>query len=1003
MPNTKYAPGLWIGMNAFGCASLFFICLCCCLTTRGDEVEDRFQEDVKSFVTKYCQECHVRPEPEAKFDIEPFSTTKGIVTNWNAWQMAVDRIVHAEMPPKDSALQPSDMERSRLSEWSKKLRRQQALLKRGDPGVVAMRRLSNAEWNNTIRDLTGVDIEPAKDFPVDPANSAGFDNSAESLTISPALVGKYIAAARLVADHMLLTPEGVRFAPFPVVTDTDRDRYCVQRIVDFYQRQPTNLTSYLIAATDIARELKDLKGDDATTRLVVEHADKHKLSGRYLATVFSALTDEKVSYGPLRELQQRWHRLVEADGDSSVIGEECEQLMQYVVGQREKLRPDFQNLNPPGGINGGSQPLVLWKNRQQASHRMHCREDGFSADPESSVFSLELRQEFDGLSDQEKGKVRQDYQTFCRIFPDTFYLSERGRAHIDSKDAAREGKGRLLSAGFHSMMGFFRDDQPLCELVLSEQERAELDQLWYELDFITLAPFRQYSGHLWFERAEASFINDERFNFVRAEDRSAASSEMIQKFAAAYLGKLKERNADGSVSEAVEYYFSDMDRQLRKLERDLQETEAKQLGDLIRRLDTIFRMAVGDDIKAKWTAFYEASRSLPTATHRSAMEDTLVAMLLSPQHLYRWDLATYDAKPVELNDVELASRWSYFLWASSPDERLRGLSGRVLASNPDSIREEFARMVQDDRFEGMSKEFVGNWLDFRRFENHNGVDRHRFPEFNDELRKAMFQEPVQYFMDVVRRNGKVSDLIDSDQVVVNRLLAEFYGVEELYNPAAEEWQRIRCEEKIGRGGFLSMGVFLTQNSPGLRTSPVKRGYWVVRKLLGEQIPAPPPNVPELPNSESDLGAMTLREALEKHREHPSCAGCHARFDSYGLLLEGFDPIGRPRTVDMGGRAISTAASLPDGTEENGIAGLRKYLSSQRGDDFRRHFCQSLVAYALGRSLVIADDLLVDEMLTELERNDDRIQTAFVVLLSSPQFQWKRGQESLHSEDSDAAK
>jgi hypothetical protein len=194
-----------------------------------------------------------------------------------------------------------------------------------------------------------------------------------------------------------------------------------------------------------------------------------------------------------------------------------------------------------------------------------------------------------------------------------------------------------------------------------------------------------------------------------------------------------------------------------------------------------------------------------------------------------------------------------------------------------------------------------------------------------------------------------------------------------------------------------MAVFLTQNSPGQRTSPVKRGYWVVRKLLGEKIPPPPPNVPELPASEHQLGDLTLRDLLAKHREHPSCASCHDRFDAAGLLLEGFDPIGRPRTKDLGGRTVATDAILPNGNEANGLNGLREYIRQQRAEDFRRHFCQSLVSYALGRSLIIPDDLLIIEMLEQLQKNDNRIQIAFETIVRSPQFRNKRGSVASQTE------
>ncbi len=226
---------------------------------------------------------------------------------------------------------------------------------------------------------------------------------------------------------------------------------------------------------------------------------------------------------------------------------------------------------------------------------------------------------------------------------------------------------------------------------------------------------------------------------------------------------------------------------------------------------------------------------------------------------------------------------------------------------------------------------------------------------------------------------------------MNEKLAKHYGipVQEAAPKSGTGWFRVDQANKYQRGGLIPMAVFLTQNSPGLRTSPVKRGYWVVKKLLGEEIPPPPPNVPELPDSEHKLGDLTLRELLAQHREHPSCASCHNRFDAAGLLLEGYDPIGRPRTHDLAGKPIAADATLPNNLEANGLEGLQQYVMNDRLDDFRRHFCGSLLAYALGRSLVIPDDLLVDEMVNELRTNDDRVLTAFYVIVNSRQFQTKR--------------
>jgi hypothetical protein len=962
------------------------------LCASDDGLRVDFEQEIKPFLQLYCNECHSGAEPEAKFDTSLYQGTQQVTTAWDSWKMILSRVESDEMPPADAGPRPTDAERQVLRAWTDRFRQAEALRNQGDPGPVSIRRLSNAEWNYTIRDLTGIDIQPAADFPVDPANEAGFDNSAESLTMSPALVNKYLNAARKVSEHLLLTPEGIRFAPFPVVTDTDRDKYCVQRIVDFYQNQPTELVDYLLGCHEVQTTGNEALRDATITAT----AARLQLSEKYLTTVWQTLNDPQATFGPLRSIQQEFNRIcARYPGDSSIhknsqqnIRRELRKLAKQIGQQRERLQPQFENLPAPAGMNGGSQSLVLWKNRQMATHRRSCRILSVD-DPEvANVLNPEELSEWTQATAAQREQMLSDLQRFCAAFPDAFYIQERGRAHIDAKEAEREGKGRLLSAGFHSMMGYFRDDQPLYELVLTETQQRELDQLWFELDFIAMVPFRQYSGFIWFERAESSFINEPAFHFIRAEDRAAASEVSLTRFAEVYLDKVRRTAQTDTVVEAVEFHFRETNRQLRTLEKELAEARQRQLDALIEFAGRAFRRPlVAHEIEGL-TEFYREVLEQAGGDHRTAMEDSLVAILVSPNHLFRWDLQTSATVASPLNDLELASRLSYFLWSSMPDSRLLKLAESGMLRDDKTRREETTRILADPRVRGMAKEFMGNWLDFRRFESHNGVDREQFPQFSDPLRQAMADEPIEFLIDLLKRDGSLLELLDSQFVVVNGRLAEHYGLSEV--PAdSTNWSRVSLAGRNDRGGLIPMAVFLTQNSPGLRTSPVKRGYWVVRKLLGETIPPPPPGVPELPSSEHQLGELTLREVLAKHREHPSCASCHDRFDAFGLVLEGYDPIGRPRDTDLAGRAVMVEAEMPNGQPTTGLAGLKDYIRQHRLADLRRHFCESLLSYALGRTLILPDDLLVEEMMTTLSNHDDRVLPVFEVILNSPQFLQKR--------------
>ena len=389
------------------------------------------------------------------------------------------------------------------------------------------------------------------------------------------------------------------------------------------------------------------------------------------------------------------------------------------------------------------------------------------------------------------------------------------------------------------------------------------------------------------------------------------------------------------------------------------------------------------DGETEWADMRAGYDALPEAT-KLQIQDLVAYVLLAPHFCFRMDMAGSGNGRQPLSNDDLASRLSYFLWSSMPDGELRKLAAAGRLRQPEILQAQVTRMLQDDRVRGLATEFTGNWLGFRRFQEHNSVDRERFPVFTDQLRQAMFEEPIHFFVDLLQQDRSVVTLLDAKHTFVNATLARHYGIPddrfETVEIAGQDgafsgpgpWLKIDDADVYGRGGLLPMSVFLTKNAPGRRTSPVKRGYWVARNVLGEQIPPPPPNVPELPEDESQLGDLTLRETLARHRDNKSCAGCHERFDTIGLAFEGYGPVGERRTSDLGDRPVSTDVVFPGGQTGSGLRGLQDYLRGHREDEFLDNFCRKLLSYALGRSLVLSDDLLVGEMRNRLQANDNRV-------------------------------
>jgi mono/diheme cytochrome c family protein len=947
---------------------------------------DAFETGVKPFLRTYCIGCHSGQQPAAGFDLTTYATRDAVVRDQRRWNLVLARLKAGEMPPAQSRQQPAMASRQSVIDWIEAVSAEEARRHPNDPGIVLAHRLSNAEYDYTIHDLTGVDIRPTKEFPVDPANQAGFDNSGESLAMSPALVQKYLDAARRVADHILFLPNGLSFAPYPVVTDEDRDKYAVNRIVDFYKRQPLDYADYFLAAwryqhRSALRQPRMTLADAATGAHV---------SATYLTRVWAMLNARGEDVGPLAALQARWRNLplpenhAEPNGLRPAVG----WMRDFVHGLRPRVAKVFTNL-PARGIAPGSQSLVLWKDRQFADHRTSYAGNAQQLD-------LSAYAQTDPLvvaPDTEPARARYEdaFARFCALFPDRFYVSERGRMFLtDAREIASDEAGhRLLSAGFHSQMGYFRDDRPLYELVLDAGQQRQLDALWKELDFVTLAPVRQFKQFIWFERAEPpSFMATAQFNAFRSEDDDVTSAVKMSQLAEAYLAKARDVTNDIALG-VVRDYFDRMNANVRALEESKTAAEPSHIDALLTFAARAYRRPLTSAESDDLVAFYRSLRA-QHLSHEDAIRDAATSVLMSPHFSYRVDTLPDGKAATEevraLSDYELASRLSYFLWSSMPDEELMKHAAAGDLHKPDVLTAQSRRMVQDARVRHLATEFAGNWLDIRRFEEHNAVDRERFPEFTNDLREAMFQEPIRFVLDVIQRNGSVLDFLYANHTFVNPVLARHYGMPE---PPGDAWVRVDDAGKYARGGLLPMSAFLTKNAPGLRTSPVKRGYWIVHRLLGEYIPAPPPNVPVLPTDETRLGDLTLRETLVQHRANPACASCHAKFDSFGLAFEGYGPVGETRDKDLAGRPVETGVTFPDGSSGAGLDGLRAFMRARGQAEFIDTLCREILVYALGRSLLQSDEPLLTQMRKDLTSGDYKFGHLVQDIVVSRQFLMKR--------------
>ncbi len=652
---------------------LLLIPLCCA----GSKAADSYVAGVRPYIQKYCVECHNDKVKKGELDLTRYASGSDVIAQFRKWENIIEFIRNGEMPPED-ARQPGIDESNEVVATIEQILLTEAIKHAGDPGVVLPRRLSNTEYDTAISELTGIDIRPTKDFPPDPAGGEGFDNTGEALRTSPNLVKKYLAAAQGVADHLVLKPDGLCFAPFPVTSYNERKKLVEQAIIDFYESRSIDTLVYLDAAwryryrSNDQQNLSIQQWADVLNRSDIQRFDRDAIGGqvssKYLALVWQTLNETPNQSGFLKELSERWNAVPAPVGDSQrpaellalrdfiefgrrILAPAPQQLIKagagnwpishldfraktaaardkfdrsslrsetllnvlkvsapksdaktysvfiridtafadgdnYVVFQRplfslanrlpkqesdetkkdkvESLRSVLDRSNPglvtklgfgrhPAGGEIDSEwfvikapavieiPLTVEMQRELSGKHLlvPCQLDPEHS-REGSVFVQHSvrespRHEYSRNTQQliyrdshAAEELAQSADRFCNTFPNRFFYVDNTRG---------------LAAGFHLVEGFFRDDLPLVQKVLSDDENAELDRLWRELDFVTQRVETLLRGFVWFERSEREVLHDKRFDFLRAEDPHLIEDTLLSKFEKLYLDKMGIKRA----------------------------------------------------------------------------------------------------------------------------------------------------------------------------------------------------------------------------------------------------------------------------------------------------------------------------------------------------------------------------------------------------------------------------------------------------------------------------
>ncbi|QDT08276.1 DUF1592 domain-containing protein [Planctomycetes bacterium K23_9] len=383
--------------------------------------------------------------------------------------------------------------------------------------------------------------------------------------------------------------------------------------------------------------------------------------------------------------------------------------------------------------------------------------------------------------------------------------------------------------------------------------------------------------------------------------------------------------------------------------------------------------------------FFESIRPV-CEDFQHAVIEMLATVLSSPRFLY---LVQSDPRPVEadrplaeeLDEFELATRLSMFLWCSTPDDELLDLALKGRLGKTDELVRQVKRMLADPRHERFSKQFVRQWLNMELLD-YLTVDRSAYPQYDETLKEAMQQEPLAFFEEMLQHDRSVMDFIHADCAMVNGRLAQHYGISDV---SGIRFQKVSLNSEETRGGLLTMAGVLAMNSDGKDSHPLKRGIWLLESVLNDPPPPPPAAVPEIDLADPEILRMTLKERMEDHRDQPACFACHAKIDPWGIALENFDAIGSWRTQSQG-KDIDASSLLFNEYELDGVGGLKRYLLTYRQDQFARAMAHKMTTFALGRPLTFGDRASVERLTAELRKEGDGLATLVTAIVTSDIFQ-----------------
>ena len=1028
-----------------------------------DPAKLSYATDVLPLLKKYCYDCHADGAKKGGVEFDTYKSHADLLANRKLWEQTLVNIRSREMPPANKKNQPTLAEREVIQAWID-FEVFKSDCKNPDPGRVTLRRLNRAEYNNTIRDLVGVNFRPADDFPEDDAGY-GFDNIGDVLSMAPVLLEKYLTAADKILAQAIVIP------PAPNVRSSRLDTKAIEGPVETY----VGATGTMRMFTKGVATMRFSTVKTGEHRLRIHAAERIsgqesarmevRVDGKLVQTISVNGTLESptvvefavhlsagshsLSFGLLNPLDgpagtgTKYSRglaieLIELF-DPSEGTEFARPTAQRIAARHLKGGNGTTSPDAPRRVTGTKGLTAKFSVARAGEHRLRLSTQTRHVAPEQT--RMEIRVDGKPVTIIE---VRGD--------PDLSHVAELpvqlsagqhelSMALVNPYTTPKDARGRSQTRAFAVDWVEVVEPTPnavvrlLPDLLLVGYNAKQLGDGWVSLNSVeeddvafdfsaprageyalrTLAWAKPTGSNA----MTLTFMRDtEILRQVKVEADETAPAHYEAKFRLTagkhHLRVVVLRNKAGLSAEEAAKWKTGKDQNGTVNVHHLEiegppEAAAEMLPESHRRIfskratkDTapqVAREVIGGFARRAYRRpvtpaeverlmkLYELGQK-NGETFEGSVQQALKAVLVSPHFLFRGELQPEPDNPKAVhpvNEYSLASRLSYFLWSSMPDEELFSLAERgQLRKN---LEAQVRRMLKDPKSKALVENFAGQWLQLRNLALVQ-PDKKLFPTFDAKLRTAMQRETELLFEHVMREDRSVFEFLTADYTFVNERLAKHYG---LAGVTGEEFQRVSLKG-TPRAGVLTHASILTLTSNPTRTSPVKRGKWVLENLLATPPPPPAPNVPELDDQKQLAG--TLRQRMEQHRANPTCASCHTKMDAIGFGLENYDGVGAFRTLDAGA-AVDPSGELSATDKFKGPVELANLLARQKKEDFIRCMVEKMLTYSLGRGLEYYDRCAVKEIADGLAKRRNTFSGLVLEVVNSVPFQKRRGEGDAH--------